>query len=745
MISIAVAAWLAVGATASELKYVVSGANCLTSNQASVFLAPCLPASAFQQFDLSGNKLQINSLCVDSELNLGPCMSVASNWFFYPDGTVMSQQLGPKGCLGQDGAGKLRVVGCQAEVLKFATAPVTAAAVAPASQLPSLPAAALPVAAAPLPTSPTAPEDHYLCTCIVDAMDESCDSAVKSACLVGHLNSEWCKESFGKGNHDKISDQILVLLGNGDKCRGFDVNALRKEQQEHAQRTGELSLQGTPSKSDHYLCVCLDENEPQKCQFAIQAACLVGHIPAGDCAASLQRNDHEGASLHVLKLIDQGATCSQRLVRVATGAAATGKKTFVGKVTSMFSLRKQREITSEDKDLCYCLDAFDSAECAKAVARACKAGKIPKEDCEASSKDYAGGTTKHVLRLIDHGADCPAHRSLTFTNHGCHCMQSWTHGKQILTFPDNCADPNGERGFAWCKTYASEHCAGVQGSIEWDRCDAPKYPTYQLPTDASTQEDHYLCVCLADTSTDEVCVAAVKAACQVGHLPSEQCKESFETLNHAKVSDSILQLLDKGKKCDAQTMQKLLSRVQRASSASSSSTEGKCDEGFFGFPNCRRKVPCAEKCRGRGNACDFDTGTCACLPNFVGKFCSRCAEGTSGRHCLPDSEQFVGEWWWGALQVGVVLALAYCTAKRCCSWSALSRIRTCCSLAALKHWWATRRVKQQPSAQKAEYGVIPPEAMQEEEGDYVDPDLGTDEKPLAPLPKSDKVYSGLAV
>ncbi|KAH9257334.1 hypothetical protein BASA81_004491 [Batrachochytrium salamandrivorans] len=735
---IAAAALLAGTTTASELKYIISGSNCLTSNQAAMFLSPCLSASVSQQFDLGSNKLQINSLCVDSELNLGSCMSTTSNWWFYPDGRVMSQQLGPDGCLGQDETGKLRVVSCGSgtQVLKFATVPVIAPP-PPGSQLPS--ATSLPMVtppATPVVTSQI-PVDHYLCTCIVDAMDESCDSAVKSACLVGHLNSEWCKESFNKGNHDKISDQILILLGNGDKCKGFDVHALRKQQREHAQRTGEVSLQGTPSKMDHYLCVCLDENEPQKCQFAIQAACLVGHIPAGDCAASLQRNDHEGASMHVLKLIDQGATCSQKLVQTAMSTGNDKKKSFMGKVTSMFSLRKQREITAEDKDLCYCLDAFDSVECIKAVARACKGNKIPKEDCEASSKDYTGGTTKHVLRLIDHGADCPAHRSMTFTNHGCHCMQSWTQGKQLLTFPDNCADPNGERGFAWCKTYPNEHCAGVQGSVEWDRCDAPKYPTYQ--NEASSKEDHYLCVCLADTSTDEVCVAAVKAACQVGHLPSEQCKESFETLNHAKVSDSILQLLENGKKCDVQTMQKLLSKVQRASSSSSTG----CEEGFFGFPNCRRKVPCAEKCKGRGNTCDLDTGTCVCLPNFVGKFCSRCADGTSGRHCLPDSEQFVGEWWWGALQVLMVLTLAYCTMKRCCSWSTLTRIKMCCSLAGIKHWWATRKTQPSTLAQKAEYGVIPPEAMEEQ--DYVDADLGTDEKPLAPLPKSDKVYSGLAV
>jgi hypothetical protein len=31
-----------------------------------------------------------------------------------------------------------------------------------------------------------------------------------------------------------------------------------------------------------------------KCKSAVKAACLVGHIPSGDCFATLQRSNHEG-------------------------------------------------------------------------------------------------------------------------------------------------------------------------------------------------------------------------------------------------------------------------------------------------------------------------------------------------------------------------------------------------------------------------------------------------------------------
>ena len=58
-----------------------------------------------------------------------------------------------------------------------------------------------------------------------------------------------------------------------------------------------------------------------------------------------------------------------------------------------------------------------------------------------------------------------------------------------------------------------------------------------------------MCVCLETNSIDEVCVAAVKAACSVGHLPSAACAASFEAGNHDAVSDSVVEILKNGQKC----------------------------------------------------------------------------------------------------------------------------------------------------------------------------------------------------
>lgn len=38
---------------------------------------------------------------------------------------------------------------------------------------------------------------------------------------------------------------------------------------------------------DHYLCTCLErDSDDVECLQAVKAACVVGHIPAKDCAAS---------------------------------------------------------------------------------------------------------------------------------------------------------------------------------------------------------------------------------------------------------------------------------------------------------------------------------------------------------------------------------------------------------------------------------------------------------------------------
>jgi hypothetical protein len=490
-------------------------------------------------------------------------------------------------------------------------------------------------------------QDHYLCTCIVDSSAESCTDAVRAACTVGHLEAKSCRQSFSKGDHDQITDEILKIIENGAKCSKFDPKTLKKEAQS---RPVDLptnafrgSVNGMPSKEDHYLCACLDSKESDRCLAAVKAACLVGHIPAGDCQASLSRNQHDGATDHILRLIDQGAGCSQTLKLQQQPEPSVRKPGFVNRMIG----RTEKPLNVENKDLCTCLDDPDSSLCGTAIKRACAQKRIPKEDCEvAAGKHYMGGVTKHALKLIDHGAHCPAHRSMTFTNHGCHCLQSWSEAGKTYTFPNNCVDAGGKHGWAWCKTFSSEHCAGVEGSIEWDRCDNPKYASKRDEAEVDGQgavsdgslgeEDHYLCICLSQTSTDEVCVAAVKAACSVGHLPTEACRASFDNKDHSMVSDMVVKLLQGGAKCQETLGDTLNTYTPKPG-------EKECPKGFFGFPNCRRKVECAGRC-GHGQQCDYSDGTCECLPNFTGPRCSQCAEGFSGRHCTPEGQNVGGGW-----------------------------------------------------------------------------------------------------
>ena len=477
-------------------------------------------------------------------------------------------------------------------------------------------------------------QDHYLCVCIVDSNAESCNEAVRAACMVGHIPAAPCRQSFSKGDHDNIADEILKLIENGAKCSQFDIEALKKEAQQKPQNLpAPVASQGdgTPTEKDHYLCVCLEEDSrSQRCIAAVKSACLVGHIPSGDCYSSLNNKDHDGVTNHILKLIDAGAKCATTLSRTRPPSREK-KGSFLSRITGGTPNNKK-----QDKSLCACLDDHESAQCGNAIKRACELKKIPKEDCDvAKGRGYLGGVTRHLLRLVDHGAECPAHRAMTFTNHGCHCLQTWElEGKQYV-FPNNCADPGGKKGFGWCKTFPSEHCAGVDGSIEWDRCDNPKIPIRRDPEEVDGKgsldgslgdEDHYLCICLETTSTDEVCVAAVRAACEVGHLPQESCRQSFEKQDHTSVSDSVIQLLKGGAKCK----DTLGTRFVKQGSA-------ECIDGYFGYPNCRKKVECEEPCKA-GATCDYSDGTCACLPNFTGPTCSQCAEGYSGRNCTPDDE-----------------------------------------------------------------------------------------------------------
>lgn len=177
-----------------------------------------------------------------------------------------------------------------------------------------------------------------------------------------------------------------------------------------------------------------------------------------------------------------------------------------------------------------------------------------------------------------------------------------------------------------------------------------------------TAADHYLCVCIDKDSTDEVCVAAAKAACAVGHLPSDACRASFERQDHIKVSQSIIDILssaqcsgiNKGSSSKAKPLAPPIgssgesSKRLNACFHGTSKAEGgcscdngyagsqcnQCASGFEGYPDCTKQTVCRTRCV--HGSCDELTGKCVCPVNRVGDGCERCAPGMHGKECLPE-------------------------------------------------------------------------------------------------------------
>jgi len=294
--------------------------------------------------------------------------------------------------------------------------------------------------------------------------------------------------------------------------------------------------------------------------------------------------------------------------------------------------------------------------------------------------------TRHVLHLIDHGALCDDHKGMTFTNKKCHCKQSWTtKGGKEMKYPENCGDPGGEKGYPWCETYSEENCVGTGGSVEWDRCDLPSEPITRVSQEKGvagmvTAVDHYLCVCVDINSKDEVCTAAVKAACSVGHIPSDQCAKSFASQDHDAISDEILRLIQNGAMCKNSRIPVASSSDQKALASGNGNLpifcgkgyvggDGKCvcnqgykgvycEEcmaGYWGFPNCVKNIECKPECS-RG-VCDYSNGKCSCPINFVGDSCDKCADGYVGPHCIPS--EMSGSFFENLLYIVVGLGLFY--------------------------------------------------------------------------------------
>eukprot|EP00516_Mucochytrium_quahogii_P013731 CAMPEP_0203794592 /NCGR_PEP_ID=MMETSP0100_2-20121128/6609_1 /ASSEMBLY_ACC=CAM_ASM_000210 /TAXON_ID=96639 /ORGANISM=" , Strain NY0313808BC1" /LENGTH=585 /DNA_ID=CAMNT_0050698705 /DNA_START=227 /DNA_END=1984 /DNA_ORIENTATION=- len=373
--------------------------------------------------------------------------------------------------------------------------------------------------------------------------------------MVGHIPAEDCKEAFDTKNFDKVTEHIMRLIETGAKCP-MSKEALRKDTSISMLPKHTISSsEGVVTAVDHYLCVCLDNGGDTKkldkqCEDAVKIACTVGHIPQPDCYASFDEKNHANIVNHIMKLIDRGANCAQKLVT---------KKTVHCPHPPCYNTTRhsKHEPTKKDHFLCPCMDDHESVMCKDLVLKACKDGHIPRTDCELAEKaDYRHAVNRHVLHLIDHGAECSLEGSMKFTNNRCHCKNEWKASNgELMKFPNNCNDPGQEKGFDWCETFPSEGCVGVGDSMSWDRCDRPQRPKYHVGEFVNTVAgrvspvDHYLCICIDKNSNDEVCNAAVKAGCSVGHIPSEECANSFQKEDHSGISTHILELIANGARC----------------------------------------------------------------------------------------------------------------------------------------------------------------------------------------------------
>ena len=220
-----------------------------------------------------------------------------------------------------------------------------------------------------------------------------------------------------------------------------------------------------PTSDDHYLCVCLKNGgapSDEACLAAVSSACMVGHIPVAACALSFDKGEHSRVVNHVMRMIDNGANCKANLDYQKLDD------------TSSKGISKN-PVSGEDHYLCVCLDDWKSEACKDAVKRGCSAHHLPKDDCDVTwTGSFSNAVTKKVLHLVDHGVACSAHGAMHFTNHKCHCQQTWTSEDGVLMqYPNNCGDPRGKRGFAWCKTYETEGCHGTEKG--WDRCDCKSF------------------------------------------------------------------------------------------------------------------------------------------------------------------------------------------------------------------------------------------------------------------------------
>ncbi|GBG33158.1 Laminin subunit alpha [Hondaea fermentalgiana] len=539
---------------------------------------------------------------------------------------------------------------------------------------------------ADLANSRLSEKDHYLCICVVDADEDKCVRAVSAACTVGHIPSELCKQSFEDGDHDEIAKSIVGLIERGERCSSMSADEVREEFAESKLPVQALHGQQVVTSEDHYLCVCLsnggDVNKLDKqCEDAVRVACMVGHIPETECFESFDEQNHAQIAERIMRMIDRGANCAQKLQVHPSDTCP--------KPPCYSSQRHSRhEPTRADHYLCPCMDDHRSELCIEGVKRACKLGHIPKTDCElAHQADYRQSVTRHVLHLIDHGAECGLADSMTFTNRGCHCKNSWTaQNGEIMTLPNNCNDPGGERGFDWCETFPEEGCIGVGDSMSWDRCDAPMKPRYHpgqfisTPAGRVSPVDHYLCVCVDKSGTDEGCVAAVKAGCHVGHIPSEACASSFENADHAEISEHVISIIANGARCNNVDLSVVTSasqvpqnRISGGCGHGSPGANGECScrlgfagarcnycaQGYVGYPSCVPKRDCDPACH--YGTCDFTSGTCTCPTNRAGDQCETCASGYSGANCTPSGL-------FGAGPFATLFMLAACAgaAYMCC-------------------------------------------------------------------------------
>ena len=68
----------------------------------------------------------------------------------------------------------------------------------------------------------------------------------------------------------------------------------------------------------------------------------------------------------------------------------------------------------------------------------------------------------------------------------------------------------------------------------------------------------------------------------------------------------------------------------------------RCEEGWFGYPDCQPCECSPEGSTSREGICDADSGQCPCQVNFGGRKCDKCTPGYYSYPSCFSKSQFIG-------------------------------------------------------------------------------------------------------